>query len=107
MARGADVDANPYRGTALLWAVYADRVEVVRWLLDAGADPDLRHDFGGADHGHRATALHLAAQFGAMATLDALLEAGADTTIRDGFFDATPLGWAEHAGSEAAVERLR
>ncbi len=103
---GADVDANPYRGTALLWAVYGNRTDAITWLLDRGADPDLRHDFGGAEHGKQATALHLAAQFGSIACLDLLLAAGADRTIRDGAFDATAREWAEHSGQDAAVARL-
>ncbi len=106
VASGADVDANPYRGTALLWAVYGNRTDAITWLLDRGADADLRHDFGGAEHGRQATALHLAAQFGSIESLDLLLAAGADRTIRDGAFDATPREWAEHGGQEAAVARL-
>ncbi|MEL6982891.1 MAG: ankyrin repeat domain-containing protein, partial [Actinomycetota bacterium] len=106
VAAGADVNANPYRGTALLWAVYSDRVEAARWLLDHGAEPSLRHDFGGAEHGHQATALHLAAQFGALGCLDLLLDAGADPTIRDGAFNGTPRDWAEHNGQQAAVDRF-
>ncbi len=106
VAAGADVDANPYRGTALLWAVYGNRTDVVTWLLDRGADPDVRHDFGGAEHGRRATALHLAAQFGSIDCLNLLLEAGADRTIRDGAFNATPREWAGHSGQQAAVARL-
>ncbi len=105
--RGADVNANPYRGTALLWAVYSDQVEAARYLIEVGADVDLRHDFGGAEHGRAATALHLAAQFGAMGCLEVLLDAGADPSVRDGAFNATPLEWAEHNGTEIAVQRLR
>jgi len=56
---GADVNANPYRGTPLLWSVYDDRANAAAWLLDHGADPDLRHDFGGAGHGNSAAAMHL------------------------------------------------
>jgi len=106
VAAGADVDANPYRGTALLWAVYGHQTDAITWLLDRGADPDLRHDFGGAEHGRQATALHLAAQFGAIDCLNLLLEAGADRTIRDGAFDATPREWAQHSGQQAAAARL-
>lgn len=106
VAGGADVNANPYRGTPLLWAVYSDRVDAARWLLDHGADPNLRHDFGGAEHGHQATALHLAAQFGSLGCLEVLLSAGADRTIRDGGFGGTPEDWAGHGGQDAAAGRL-
>ena len=103
---GADVNANPYRGTPLLWAVYDDRVVAVAWLLDHGADPDLRHDFGGAGHGVSAVAMHLAAQFGSVNCLQLLLERGADSTIKDGAFGGTPLGWAKHSGNEASIALL-
>lgn len=105
--RGADVNANPYRGTALLWAVYRDQVEAIHWLVERGADVNLRHDFGGAQHGRSATALHLAAQYGNVGSLDALLGHGADPTITDEAFQATPLGWAEHSGAHETSERLR
>ncbi len=39
---GVNVNANAYRGTPLLWAIYADRSKAATWLLDHGADPDLR-----------------------------------------------------------------
>jgi ankyrin repeat protein len=105
--RGAEVDANPYRGTPLLWAVYSDRVDAAGWLLEHGADPNIAHDFGGAGHGRAATALHLAAQYGAARCLDLLLEHGADTTVRDGAHDATPAEWALEGGQTALAERLR
>jgi ankyrin repeat protein len=103
---GADVNANPYRGTALLWAVYSNRIDAARWLLDHDADPNLRHDFGGAEHGHQATALHLAAQFGSLGCIEVLLTAGADPTIRDGAFSGTPADWASHSGQQAALDRF-
>lgn len=106
-ARGADVNANPYRGTALLWACYSDRVNAARWLLDNGADPDLRHDWGGSGHGVGAVAMHLAAQYGALGCLELLLERGADPTIADGAYGGTPLDWAEHAGATEATALLK
>jgi len=104
---GANVNANAYRGTALLWAVYADRVAAATWLLDHGADPDLRHDFGGSGHGVQAVAMHLAAQFSCLGCLRLLLDRGADATIKDAAHDATPLEWAQHGGSSDAVAILR
>lgn len=103
---GADVNAVPYRGTPLWWATFADDPAAVTWLLEHGADPDLRHDFGGADHGLGATALHLGAQYGHIDALRALLEAGADPTIRDARWDATPRDWAVEADSPDALAVL-
>jgi ankyrin repeat protein len=104
---GADVNSNAYRGTPLLWAIYADRVAAATWLLDRGADPNLRHDFGGQDHGVAAVAMHLAAQFACLKCLRLLLDRGADPTIEDAAYKATPLGWAEHHGATDAVVTLR
>ena len=104
---GADVNASAFRGTPLLWACYADKVAAARWLLDHGADPDLRHDWGGEGHGVAAVAMHLAAQHGAVGCLQLLLDRGADATIVDGAHGGTPLGWAEFGGAHAAVEVLR
>ncbi|MEM7362960.1 MAG: ankyrin repeat domain-containing protein [Pseudomonadota bacterium] len=104
---GANVNANPYRGTALLWAVYSDKVEAATWLLDHGADPDLVHDFGGAGHGVQAVAMHLAAQHGALNCLRLLLERGADTSIVDGAHGGTPEDWAHFSGTSDSVAILQ
>jgi ankyrin repeat protein len=94
VGRGANVNANPYRGTPLLWAIYANQTDATRWLIENGSDVDLRHDFGGADHGRGATALHLAAQYGAEECAEILLDAGADVSLRDDAHQATPAEWA-------------
>ena len=104
---GANVNANPFRGTPLLWACYSDKVDAARWLLDHGADPDLRHDWGGDGHGVSAVAMHLAAQHGAIGCLTLLLDRGADPTIIDGAHGGDPLGWAEFSGATEAAELLR
>lgn len=98
VAQGADVAANPYRGTALLWATYAGRRAAIRWLVDRGAEVSQVHDFGGSEHGKAATALHLAAQFGDLETVELLVELGARWAVRDGAFGGTPREWAEHCG---------
>ncbi|MDE0451740.1 MAG: ankyrin repeat domain-containing protein [Gammaproteobacteria bacterium] len=104
---GADVNANPFRGTPLLWACYSDKVEAATWLLDHGADPDLRHDWGGEGHGVDAVAMHLAAQHNCVGCLSLLLDRGADATIVDGAHGGTPAGWAEYGGAADALEILR
>ena len=104
---GANVNANPFRGTPLLWACYSDKVEAATCLLDLGADPDLRHDFGGEGHGVQAVAMHLAAQHGALQCIDLLLDRGADPAIADARYNATPLEWAEECGAADAAELLR
>ena len=104
---GANVNANAFRGTALLWACYADKVDAARWLLDHGADPDLRHDWGGEGHGVAAVAMHLAAQHNCVACVRLLLDRGADPDIVDGAHGGTPAGWAEFGGATDTLKILR
>jgi ankyrin repeat protein len=106
VSRGAQVDADVYRGTALAWASSCGHVTAVQRLLDLGADPNARTTFGGPDHGEAATALHLAAESNRLDVIWELLKAGADPTIRDARHDHTPAGWAEYGGQEAARDLL-
>jgi ankyrin repeat protein len=104
--RGAAVDADVYRGTALAWAAACGRVAAIERLVALGADPNQRGTFGGPQHGEGVTALHLAAQDGQLDAVRTLLALGADPTIRDGLYDATPAGWAEHGGHPEARDLL-
>lgn len=54
-----------------------------------------------------ATPLHHAAWDGDLEMIGRLLDAGADPTITDSRFEATPLGWAEHAYQTEAADLLR
>ncbi|HMB73136.1 MAG TPA: ankyrin repeat domain-containing protein, partial [Gammaproteobacteria bacterium] len=77
LADTTDIDAYGSDGTqALLWIVRVQNTELVRLLLDAGADPGLanRYDL---------TPLALAIQLGNSDIVDLLLAAGADPTVRD------------------------
>jgi ankyrin repeat protein len=104
--RGADIDADVYRGTALTWAAATGRAESVRTLIKLGADVDKPGTFGGAGHGSGVTALHLAVQGDSVEVVQALLDAGADLEARDSLFGATPAGWAEFNGSTDILELL-
>jgi ankyrin repeat protein len=103
--RGADIDADPYRGTPLMWAAANNRLAAAKWLLEHGAKIS-RATFGGPSHGQGVTPLHLAAQndFAEMARL--LLDHGADATIEEDNYHGTAKGWAEHFGSKRVMELL-
>jgi ankyrin repeat protein len=107
VARGADVGADPYRGTPLAWAAANGRVDAVAWLLDHGASPDRRGGFGGSSHGQGVTALHLAAQHDHADVVGLLLSRGADATVEDALFESTPAGWARHFDARAALAILK
>jgi ankyrin repeat protein len=107
VARGAAVAADVYRGTALTWAAAGGRTAAIRRLVALGADPNQRTTFGGPAHGEGVTALHLAAQNGHLEAIRALLDLGADPTAKDGLYDGTPAGWADHGGNDAASDLLR
>ena len=98
LERGADIDADPYRGTGLVWAAAKGDAATISWLLAHGADPNRLGTFGGPGHGQGVTALHLAAQAGHREVIGALLKGGADPHLRDALFDSTPAGWAAHFG---------
>ena len=102
IARGAQVDAlgrGFMTGTALHSAAAASHADIVRMLVDAGAEPNLRQSGGG-------TPLHAAAANADVASVEALLEHGADPslTTEDG---RSILRLAEERGDQATVERIR
>jgi ankyrin repeat protein len=107
VARGAAVDSEVNRGTALAWAAACGRTGAVRRLLALGADPNARTTFGGPEHGDGTTALHHAAEDGQLEAIEALLDAGADPTVRDALYDGTPASWAEYNRRHAAAKLLR
>ena len=103
---GANLDADVYRGSALVWAASCGRVASIERLVELGADPNGRSSFGGPDHGEDATPLHAAAGGGHADAARALLACGADASARDGIYQSTPAGWAEHAGNDAELAAL-
>ena len=102
----ARVDADPYRGTPLIWAAVCNRLEAAAWLLEHGAAVNQKATFGGATHGQGITALHLAAQYGHLAMVRLLVERGADPAIREDLYQATAAGAAAHFGQAAVREYL-
>ncbi len=104
---GARLDADPYRGTPLIWAAACNRTEAAAWLLDRGADVNRKATFGGLTHGQGITALHIAAQNGHLPVVKLLVGRGADRSVQDDLYHATPEGSADYFGQIAVRDYLR
>jgi ankyrin repeat protein len=104
LERGADIDAEPYNGTALHWAVARRRPAAAAWLLDHGADIDRRAAFGGT---RGVTPLHVAAAWeGSPDCARLLLARRADRSVKDPEYDGTPAGWAAFFKNDAIREMI-
>lgn len=89
------------RADALVIAASLGQTSGVARLLAAGADPAIRSQ----RHHPHATALHEAALTGKEDLCMMLVTAGASLTESDDMWNATPAGWAAHAG-HARLEAL-
>jgi ankyrin repeat protein len=75
----------------------------VKWLLEHGANPNVRWAHWDAD----VTPLHLAAAQGHAEVVRLLLDAGADPRIRDTKHDGDAFGWAEFFKKPEIVQLLK
>lgn len=82
-----DHDARRLVSDSFYIACRNGHTEIARFLLDRGADIDVRGFFGG-------TALHWAAGNGHRTTVELLLDRGARRDLLDERFKATARGWA-------------
>jgi ankyrin repeat protein len=98
-----DADANQ-RHVALALAAQHGHSDVVKLLVDNGEDPNRFNPKG--YHGH-STPLHQAALGGHEAVVRLLVEQGARLDILDTQFQATPHGWATHAGHQRIADYLQ
>ncbi len=92
------------RHRAFALATQLGHLEITRLLLDAGEDANRHHPPG--MHAH-ATPLHHAALGGHDAVVRLLVDRGARLDLKDTIYQATPDGWAEHAGHRAIAAYLR
>ena len=100
--RGAEVDAfgrGWMTGTAMHSAVSRLQSDVVRILLDAGANPNVRQSAGW-------TPLHAAAMNGDLPSVELLLAAGADPTATNEE-GRSVIDLANESGDESTAARIR
>jgi ankyrin repeat protein len=94
---GLRAGAVARRPDAVLQATELRRPAAIRLLAELGFDVNVWA---------RVTPLHQAAYDGDVAVVQTLLDVGADPELRDPSYDATPLGWAEHARQAEVIELL-
>ncbi len=104
---GARLEADPYRGTPLIWAAVRNRQETADWLIDHGANINQKATFGGPTHGQGVTALHMASQSGHLSMVQLLIQRGADPKIKDDLYHGDAEGAANHFGQIAVRDYLR
>ncbi|MEW4490635.1 ankyrin repeat domain-containing protein [Thalassoglobus sp. JC818] len=90
--------SQPDGMTALHWAVFGDRVDVVKLLLLKDSDPNSKTRYG-------ITPLIIACESGSAESIAALLEAGADATYELSGGE-TPLMIAARTGSAEGIRHL-
>ena len=100
LQEGAEVDdlAPNNIMTALMWASYKGHTQIVKILLDEGADADRKNRLG-------MTALMYAARKGRIQVIKMLLDHGADRSIEDNTQKAAA-DWAEKEGRHDLVKLI-
>jgi len=97
-------DANSQdKQLALSQAAQLGYVEIVRLLLDAGADPNRYNPVG---HSHT-TPLHQAAAYGPEHIVRLFVERGARVDVKDILWQGTAADWAGHVGRKKIESYLR
>lgn len=95
---GANVNSRGASGTPLFLAAGEGRLNAVRYLLDEGADVNLRGEYGN-------TALTEATYYGHVSVIKELVMHGADVNVLS--TDGTPLDIAIGRNNVAVVELLK
>ena len=104
VAKGAQIDGRAYETTPLMRATFRNRLEMIEWLLENGADPNARGWLGG--HARGVTAFHIAAENGLVDVIRRLRAAGGSSQIRDDLYHSVPAGWARFHGHPELAERI-
>lgn len=93
---GVELNNPWYTSNYMTYAMRFSDEEMVKTLLDKGADPNLSNWLG-------VSYLHIAAMLGKVDMAKLLLEYGVDLEATDDEYCTTPLGWAAKYGKEEMV----
>ena len=91
------------KGGALHFIAKRGDATGVQWLLDHGADPNVRWQYFDT----QLTPLHLTAWHDHADVMRLLLSRGADPNIRDTKYNGDAMGWAEHFNRPAIIRVLK
>jgi ankyrin repeat protein len=91
------------KGGALHFIAKRGDATGVKWLLDHGADPNVRWQYWDT----QLTALQLATWHDHVEIFRLLLSGGADPSIRDTKYNGDARGWAEHFNRPAIIQVLK
>lgn len=91
---------------AFMAASFYGNTEMMKLLLDAGADPNGYINGSSGFHSH-ASPLHQAAWSGSLEAVKLLVDAGANLQAKDRVYDGTPLEWMQHMLGEELEETTR
>ncbi|HEU5165095.1 MAG TPA: ankyrin repeat domain-containing protein [Chitinophagaceae bacterium] len=84
---------------ALIASAFLGRADMIKLLIEAGADVNVYIDRESGFHSH-ATALHQAVYSGSIESVKLLINGGAYLNAKDRIYDGTPLDWAKYMQKE-------
>jgi ankyrin repeat protein len=100
LAAGANIHAKDNESLNLLSSVMNESVEMLRFFLEHGVDPNNEDDEGN-------TPLHIACQYYAAATVECLLQFGATTVEKANHYGDTPVDVAMRIANSEVVKVLQ
>lgn len=86
----ANIQSKKIQSTPLHLAAHRGYSDIVKFLIDAGADVNAKEG-----NYSKSTPLHWAAKEGNLQAVKLLVESGAKLDVKDNWFNLTPFGWTD------------